>query len=77
MRPGMFLQKYMKFTSYTETEDYRIDNTYRRLAPNIRFNISYRFGQMKEQIKTVKNTIKNDDVKSGGSKDNTGSAGNM
>ena len=77
MRPGMFLQKYMKYTSYTETEDYRIDNTYRRLAPNIRFNISYRFGQMKEQIKTVKNTIKNDDVKSGGSKDNSGGTGNM
>ncbi|VBB45649.1 putative TonB-dependent receptor [uncultured Paludibacter sp.] len=77
LRPGMFLQKYIKFSSYTETETYRADNTYRRLAPNIRLNISYRFGKMKEQIKTAKNTIKNDDVKSGGSNNNSGGTGNL
>ena len=77
VRPGMFLQKYMKFESFTETDTYRADNTFRRLAPNVRLNISYRFGQMKEQIKTAKNTIKNDDVKSGGGNDNTGGTENM
>lgn len=77
VRPGMFLQKYMKFSNYIETDQYRIDNTFRRYAPNIRFNISYRFGQMKEQIKTTKNTIKNDDVKAGGSSSEGSSTGNM
>jgi hypothetical protein len=33
----------------------------------LRFNLSYRFGQMKGEIKKAKRGIKNDDVKSGGS----------
>jgi len=33
----------------------------------LRFYLSYRFGQMKGEIKKVKRGIKNDDVKSGGS----------
>ena len=32
----------------------------------LRFNLSYRFGQMKGEIKKAKRGIKNDDVKSGG-----------
>lgn len=75
LRPRMFLQKYMTFSGYTETATYRSDWSYRRFAPNIEFNVSFRFGQMKEQIKTTKKTIENNDLKSGGSGSSGGEGG--
>lgn len=45
----------------------------------LRFNISYRFGQMKGEIKKAKRGIKNEDVKSGGDSSTgsgTGGTGN-
>jgi len=41
----------------------------------LRFNLSYRFGQMKGEIKKAKRGIKNDDVKSGGSSTGGGEGG--
>jgi hypothetical protein len=37
----------------------------------LRVNLSYRFGQIKGEIKKAKRGIKNDDVKSGGSSTGT------
>lgn len=68
LRATSFLQRYIKFASYYETDTYRSDNLSRRVAPNVHFNISYRFGEMKEQIKKVERSIHNDDVKSSGDK---------
>lgn len=70
LNANTFLQKYMQFSFYTDTETFRDENNFKRLAPNVRLSVSYTFGEMKEQIKKVKRTIKNDDLKSGG--DNTG-----
>ena len=42
-----------------------------------RLNLSYRFGEMKGEIKKVKRGIKNEDVKSGGdSSSGSGGSGN-
>jgi hypothetical protein len=41
----------------------------------VRFNISWRFGQMKDQIKKAKRSIKNDDLKSGESGNSGSSTG--
>ncbi len=61
-----FLEKYVKFRSVTLTDTYRSENIFSRQSPRIRLSVSYRFGQMKEQIKKVERGIENDDVKSGG-----------
>ncbi len=48
-------------------------------AQQLRFNISYRFGEMKGEIKKAKRGIKNEDLKSGGdstSSPGTGGTGN-
>ncbi|HHT23420.1 MAG TPA: TonB-dependent receptor [Bacteroidales bacterium] len=70
LNASMFLQKYMQFSFYTDTETFRADTELKRLAPNLRLSVTYTFGEMKEQIKRAKRTIKNDDLKSSG--DNTG-----
>lgn len=43
----------------------------------LRFNLSYRFGQMKGEIKKAKRGIKNEDVKSGGSSTGNGGEGSQ
>lgn len=72
LNANSFLQKYMRFSMYTETETFRDESEMKRLAPNVRLSVSYTFGEMKEQIQKAKRTIKNDDLKSGGD-NNTGS----
>jgi hypothetical protein len=39
-----------------------VSYSYQRMA---RFNLSWRFGQMKDQIKKAKRSIKNEDLKAG------------
>jgi hypothetical protein len=57
------------------------DPTFTRTTKNYRYNrtarinISYQFGQMKDQIKKAKRTITNDDLKSGGDSGQSGSTG--
>lgn len=61
-----FLQKYIQFKSTTETDTYRSENIFTRQSPRFGINVSYTFGQMKEQIKKVQRGITNDDLKTGG-----------
>jgi len=60
-------QKYINYNSYTETSSYIQNSNNQRLARYFNLSLSYRFGEMKEQIKKVQKSISNDDVKSGGS----------
>jgi outer membrane receptor for ferrienterochelin and colicin len=59
-------EKNTKYTSYTETSDFRVDNVSTRIARSFGLSISYRFGQLKAQIKKAQRGISNDDVKGGG-----------
>lgn len=61
------------FRSKTKYKSSFYDNTFNQTNISsftnrmVRINLSYRFGQMKGEIKKAKRGIKNDDVKSGGS----------
>ena len=56
------------YSDYTETTDYRANSKY-SYKPQSFFGISvsYRFGELKDEIKSAK-TIENDDVKGGGNR---------
>lgn len=62
------------YAGFTQTVDYRSDYIQSMKAQSFGLSISYRFGELKEQIKKVQNTIQNDDVKGGGG--NQGGGGN-
>lgn len=62
-----FLQKYITYKTITTTDTYTSESIHKRLSPRFGLSVSYRFGEMKEQIKKVERGIENDDVKSGGS----------
>lgn len=75
-----FNDPFRKRAKYTSTYD---DVTFSQKSTNfnynrmLRFNISYRFGNMKGEVKKARRGIKNDDVKSGGdSNSGSGSGGN-
>jgi hypothetical protein len=75
-----FNDPFRKKAKYTSTYD---DVTFSQTSTNynfnrmLRFNISYRFGNMKGEVKKARRGIKNDDVKSGGdSNGGSGSGGN-
>ncbi|MDP4183902.1 MAG: TonB-dependent receptor [Bacteroidota bacterium] len=55
-----------KYSHVTFDSNFRQKSTNYYPARSIRFNISYRFGEMKAEIKKVQRGINNDDVKSGG-----------
>ncbi|NLI71384.1 MAG: TonB-dependent receptor [Bacteroidales bacterium] len=61
-----FLEKYVTFKTITTTDTYTSESIHKRLSPRFGLSVSYRFGEMKEQIKKVKRGIENDDVKAGG-----------
>jgi len=67
-----------KSSKWEETYD---DPTFHQYSVNyhynryIKFNLSYRFGQMKGEIKKAKRGIKNEDVKSGGDSGSEGKGG--
>ena len=54
------------YTGYTQTLDYRSDYSASYQSRSFALSVSYRFGQLKDQIKKVSKTIENDDVKGGG-----------
>ncbi len=55
------------YSGFTQTADYRFTNASTYISRTFGLSISYRFGQLKDQIKKVTKTITNDDVKGGGS----------
>ena len=67
-----FLEKNY-YSDYTETTDYRANSKYSYKPQSFGISVSYRFGELKDEIKKVQKTIENDDVKGGG---NRGGGGN-
>jgi len=59
-------EEYISFNSTTQTNQFRSISDYSYLARNFRISISYKFGEMKQQIKKVQRGINNDDTKGGG-----------
>lgn len=67
--------KYNTFENETVTETFRSWSKSRNVQQSFGLNISWRFGELKAQVKKAARSINNDDVKSGGS-GNSGSGGN-
>ena len=62
-------EPFKKTTTYgstTQTVDYRLNNSSTYDARLFGMYVTYRFGELKSQIKKVERTISNDDVKGGG-----------
>jgi len=59
-------EKTRSFNGYNQTETYRSNFTSTYIAQSFGLSISYRFGELKEQIKKAQRSITNDDVKGGG-----------
>ena len=76
LRANGFLQKNMTRTNSVETASFLSNSERTYPFRSFGLSITYRFGQMKEQIKTAQRSIKNDDVKSGGGGGNSGGGGN-
>jgi len=60
-----FLQKEKVFSNELSDNNFYQMNNFYRPARNFGLNLSYRFGEMKTQVKKVKKTIQNNDVKGG------------
>lgn len=63
--------KTMKMEMTTTGDGFSYVSTNWRNSREFRLSVSYRFGMLKEKIKKVRHTIKNDDVKGGNSNSNT------
>lgn len=68
-----FLNKYQTTTHETLTETFRLQSKSKYSAMNFGCSVSWRFGDLKAQVKKTERSIQNDDVKSGG---NNASSGN-
>lgn len=66
--------KYNTFENETVTETFRSWSKQKSVQQSFGLNVSWRFGELKAQVKRAARSINNDDVKSGGS-GNAGSAG--
>ncbi len=60
-----FQEKYKNETTLKDP-DFNQTSIYYSLRRQLNINVSYRFGQMKGEIKKARRTIKNDDLKAGG-----------
>ena len=69
--------KTMKMEMTTTGDKFSYVSTNWRNSREFRLNVSFRFGMLKEKIKKVRRTIKNDDVKGGDSNSNTESSKEM
>lgn len=67
-----FFKKYQTTTSETVTETFRTLSRNKYSAMNFGCSVSWRFGDLKAQVKKTERSIQNDDVKSGGN--STGAA---
>jgi outer membrane receptor protein involved in Fe transport len=61
------------YSNFSETSDYHSNSISTYISRSFGFSVSYKFGQLKDQIKKVERTISNDDVKGGGSQSGGGS----
>lgn len=61
----------VKYESTTNDPSFHQKSTFMYSNRMLRFNLSYRFGQMKGEIKKAKRGIKNEDLKSGGNSTGT------
>ena len=72
-------EKYIHYNSTTQTDQFRMISDFSYNARNFRIGISYKFGELKQQIKRVQRGISNDDAKggqgSGGGEGGSGSGG--
>jgi outer membrane receptor protein involved in Fe transport len=59
------LRRRMKFENNQEDPTFTREMVYYSYQRMARFNLSWRFGQMKDQIKKAKRSIKNEDLKAG------------
>ena len=66
--------KYLTFKSETVTDTFRSWSKTRQVQQSYGLNISWRFGELKAQVKKANRTINNDDLLSGGN--NQGNSGN-
>lgn len=65
-------QKELKFKTKERTRDYVFENVGINKNQSVNFSVSYRFGEMKSQIKKALRSINNDDAMSGGGQQPTG-----
>ena len=65
----------VKYESSFDDPTFTQRSTYIYTSRMVRFNLSYRFGEMKGEIKKVRRGIKNDDLKGGGGGEGTGGSG--
>ena len=68
-----FLNKYQTTTHETLTETFRLQSKSKYSAMNFGCSVSWRFGDLKAQVKKTERSIQNDDVKAGGSNASSGS----
>ena len=68
-------QKELKFKSKERTRDYVFENVGINKNQSVNFSVSYRFGEMKSQIKKALRSINNDDAMSGGGASNASGGG--
>ena len=66
--------KYNTFENETVTETFRSWNKQKSVQQSFGLNVSWRFGELKAQVKRAARSINNDDVKSGGN-GNSGTSG--
>ena len=65
--------KYMTFKNETVTDTFRSWSESKNQQRSFGLNISWRFGELKAQVKKTARSINNDDVKSGGNSSSGGS----
>lgn len=58
-------QEYMDHKSYTTGETFTQESLFRRPARSVSLKVTFRFGDLKSKVKTVKRGIVNEDIKSG------------
>lgn len=68
-----FLNKYQTTTHETLTETFRLQSKSKYSAMNFGCSVSWRFGDLKAQVKKTERSIQNDDVKAGGNNASSGS----
>lgn len=70
-----FFNKYQTYGSETLTDTFRSWSNNKNYSLSYGMSISWRFGELKAQVKKTTRSINNDDVKSGGGNSSSGSAG--
>lgn len=59
---NQFLTKYNKYTTITETDNFRQESTFKSPQWRIGVSVTYRFGNLGENVKKTDKSINNDDI---------------